>query len=151
MKEVDTVPIYERYGKVEYYKAKLPDTEWAWSYSANELQLKLMSILVGQEIEGIYVGLDGYLESMHNDKNVIDLTYMGGTVLLLFKKIVVEILIHVEGMIEYRCFSRWEIRLQKINDYPPDDMALSEKYYYNVSLHEIDYVFLGQQIGRAHV
>ena len=133
-------------GKVEYYLAILPENEWAYSYSAECLQKELRSLLIGQKLRAVYVDLDGYLQSMHNDVNVIDLSYMGGPALIGFEKTVLQLKIHVEGMIEYRYFPVWELNLRRKFDYPPDDMLMSEKYYFDIANHENTVLYAGKNV-----
>ena len=78
---------YTKYGRKEHFVIiRLPTYSWIYSYSAKSLQQELNNLLVGQRIQTIYVSLNSYLESMHNDINVIDCTYMGGMILVIFEK-----------------------------------------------------------------
>lgn len=137
---------YLSYGKLKFTIAAFPDTEWTYSYSAKELQEELNMLFSGQKVNAVYVGLDGYLESLHWGKDYIDLSYMGGTSLVVFDKVVLQVAIHVEGMIEYRHFPIWEMRLREVFDYPPDDMLMSDKYFYNAADHEISHDYAGQEV-----
>ena len=142
---------YLQYGKQEYVIATLPDVEWKCCYSAKGLEEELNRTINGHHIKAIYVGLDGYLESMHSKTNFIDLSYMGGTSLILFEKVVLQLAIHTEGMIEYRFFPIWDLRLRKVFDYPPDDMGLSDKYFYNTINHDITYGYLDEKVRSISV
>lgn len=133
--------MYKYYGKQKYLTAVLPDAEWIYSYSAIQLQAELNKLFSGKKLKAIYVSLDGYLEAMHNKVNVIDLSYMGGTALVVFEKTVLQLAIHVEGMFEYRCFPVWEMKLRENYDYPPEDMVMSDRYFFNVADHEITYEY----------
>jgi hypothetical protein len=71
------MPIHE-FGKQEYVIAELPETPWAYSYSAKGLEEELNRLLTSQRIQAIFVSLDGYLEALRYVQNCIDLSYMGG-------------------------------------------------------------------------
>ena len=94
--------VYADDGKLKYLIVDFPDTEWKYSYSAKDFQKKLNVLFAGQTLKSIYVGLDGYLESMHSKTDFIDLSYMGGTSLVVFEKAVFQLIIDVEGMIKYK-------------------------------------------------
>ena len=123
-----------------------PDVKWEYCYSAKRLQMKLNSLLAGQRVMGIYVELFGYLESFHWGRDYIDLSYLGGTTFIVFDKTVLQLAIHVEGMIEYRVFPASELTIQEKFDYAPDDMVLSGKYFFNVANHDVTYEYEGTRV-----
>ena len=49
-----------------YYRIDLPDEKGAYSYSAQKLQRELNALLAGQRIQGLYVCLYGYQNSLHS-------------------------------------------------------------------------------------
>ena len=67
------------------------------------------------------------------------MSYMGGTALVVFEKTVLQLAIHVEGMIEYRHFPIWEMRLRRVFDYAPDDMVMADRYFFNAIDHDVSY------------
>jgi len=143
--------MYSYYEKLKYYTAVLPDTEWTYSYSAEELQTELRERFAGTKLRGIYVSLDGYLEALHSSVNTIDLSYMGGTAIIIFDKTVLQLEIYAEGMIEYRCFPAWEMKLREVYDYPPEDMICSEKYYFNAADHEVEFEYTNSLVENISV
>ena len=142
---------YLNYGKQKYSIATFPSVEWKYSYSAKELEKELSNVLVGQRIKAIYVDLDGYRESLQSKTDFIDLSYMGGTALAVFEKTVLQLMIRVEGMIEYRLFPIWEMRLRRVLDYPPDDMVMADKYFFNAREHDISFDYTDKQVDRITV
>jgi hypothetical protein len=147
MREDAVDPIFSQNEKLKYSIVDLPDTPWKYSYSAKALQAELNALFAKQTLRSIYVGLDGYLESMHSETNFIDLSYMGGTSLVVFEKVVFQLDIAVEGMIEYRCFPIWEMKYHEVFDYPPNDMVLSDKYFFNAANHEITCDYANKSIN----
>lgn len=144
-------PVFSINEKLKYSIIDLPDTLWKYSYSAKALQEELNALFARQTLKSVYVGLDGYLESMHSKTNSIDLTYMGGSSLAVFEKAVLQLIIHVEGMIEYRYFPIWEMKHHEVFDYPPDDMALSDKYFFDAANHEITYEYANKRVNHIAV
>ena len=142
---------YLHFEKQDYVIATLPDTEWNCSYSAIGLEEELNLAITGQRVKAIYVDLDGYLESVHSKTNLIDLSCMGGTSLIVFEKSVLQLAIHTEGMIEYRIFPIWDIRLRKAFDYPPEDMLLTDKYFYNAIKHDLTYDYSEKKVRSISV
>ena len=142
---------YFGYGKHKYSIISLPDKEWTYSYSATKFQSELCTLFTGKKLTEIYLELGGYLDSGHNDINLIDLTYMGGSALVLFEKSVLHLNIHVEGMIEYRHFPIWEMNIQNVYDYPPDDLFRSNNYFINVTQHELTFDYFGANVNNITV
>ena len=138
------MPIHE-FGKQEYVIAELPETPWAYSYSAKGLEEELNRLLTSQRIQAIFVSLDGYLEALHYVQNCIDLSYMGGPALIVMENMVLELAIHAEGMIEYRLFPSRDLTIRRVYDYPPDDM-LTGDYFYDISKHDITFDYIGRRI-----
>lgn len=137
--------------KEKYFIASLPDGELAYSYSAKQLQAELNELFAGQKLKAIYVGLEGYLETLRNRVNVIDLTYMGGITLIVFDTVVLEFVIHVEGMIAYRCFPAQELKPQEKYDYPPEDLLMSDRYFFDIAGHELAYEYKDKVVKRITV
>lgn len=145
------MPIYLSYGKQKYTIADLPDVEWAYSYSAKEFEKELNDLFAGQTLKAIYVDLDGYLEALSSCKDCIDMSYMGGTALVVFEKTVLQLAIHVEGMIEYRHFPIWEMRLRRVFDYAPDDMVMADRYFFNAIDHDVSYDYTDKETKNISV
>jgi hypothetical protein len=135
-----------KYDKQRYAIVTLPDVEWTYSYSAKEYEKDLNKMLKGQNIKAIYVYLYGYLEAFSNHRNYIDMSYLGGTVLVVCDKTVLQLAIHVEGMIEYRSFPIWEMRLREVYDYVPAEMAMAHRCFFNAKDHDISFDYTDKEI-----
>jgi hypothetical protein len=58
---------------------------------------------------------------------------MGGTVLMVFSdNIALELDIRAEGMIAHRFHNVSDLTFQTTKDFPPSDMVLSEKYFFDI-------------------
>ena len=139
------IPAYFRFGKRCYSVMQLPDVEWRFSYSATELEKELNRVFSGQVLKEIYVSLEGYLESLGSTTDYIDMSCLGGTSLLVFDSTVLQLAIHAEGMIEYRRFPTYQMSSQLVFDYPPEDMAVTGKYFFNVLGHAVSVDYTGKK------
>lgn len=136
--------------KYKFVTAALPETEWIFSYSAVQLQEELNKRLAGQKIKKIYVDLEGYLESVYIDPNGIDLT-MGGDSLIILERDALQLIVHVEGMIEYRWIPTGEIQMQTHYDYPPMTLGKPEKYLFDLSNYEFKFNCCGSTVHHVSV
>ena len=123
--------------RVEFYKIKInSDEKLKWVYSAEEFEKLLIEEIQGQKLIKVFVSLFGYLDSSKFGEMKWDFSYLGGTLLVVFNKSVLELLIHGEGMIQYRIFPAYELEYL-INgriDYPPSDIGIKgDPYYYDIS------------------
>ena len=141
----------DNYCKVEYYIISCPDEECEYSYSAKKLQEDLNSIVKNQKLQGVFIPLDRYPESMYDSVNVIDMSLFGARSLLIFENNVIELLIRAEGMIEYRSFSKCNLEMKKINDYLPENFDLSDDYIYDISNFDITYQYTNQTVKNVIV
>ena len=119
--------------KVHYNTIDTIEGAYEWSCSKNDLEDILQAELSGQILRKVYVNLNGYLEGCSRDANYYDFSYMGGEVLMLFDRCALELLIHVQGMIQYRIVDLQHIRLHPHYGTPPEDMVLSEIYFHDLS------------------
>ena len=125
--------------KVEFYTIKidsLKDLEWV--YSAMDFERVLLEELKAQKLNRLFVslyGYFGYLDSSKRSDICWDFSYMGGTLLVILDRSVLELVIHAEGMMEYRIFPIHELKYL-VNgriDYPPSDTGLKgDSYYYDL-------------------
>ena len=132
--------------KVEYYTIKIDSQqEMSWVYSAADLQKQLSAAFQGQSLKKLFVSLYGYLDYSKRRDDYLDFSYMGGTLLLVFDHSVLELVIHVEGMMEYRIMPAWEVKIPKQGtvDWPPEDMWIRSTscYYYNLGQEVAPYCF----------
>ena len=124
---------YHSFGKVLYTTITSNDPPYVWNYSCDELESKLNTTLTSKTLEKVFVGLDGYLEGSKRKENYYDFSYMGGTVLMVFSEnIALELDIRAEGMIAHRFHKVSDLTFHTTKDYPPNDMVLSEKYFFDL-------------------
>ncbi len=124
---------YHSFGKVCYTTITSSNPDYTWNYYCEDLEKTLNKILVGKKVKKIFVGLDGYLEGAKREENYYDFSYMGGTVLILFNdNIALELDIRAEGMIAHRLHNISDLAFHTTKDYPPSDMVLSEKYFFDI-------------------
>ena len=134
---------------IRYYRIELPDSEKVYSYSAEKLQQKLNDLLMGQRIQGLYVCLFGYHNSLHSRTNIIDMSYLGGGgVLLVFEKTTLELTIQAVGMIQYRYFPSSLVQIFELTDYVPDNLW---DYYFSLADHDITFDFKNALVNSVSV
>ncbi len=136
---------FNPYKKINFCEINVPDEKFMWSYSRQELLKMLNEKCKGLVLKKIYVNLLSFLESLRYDRYYCDLSYLGGTVILVFNKLVVQMEIHGIGMIEYRIINPWEIKIKKIYDLPPTEGLYGDKFFYDLSLC-LDSSFIDQKI-----
>lgn len=122
--------------QVEFYTIKIDSSkELEWVYSAIDFEKVLREELKEQKLNRLFVSLYGYLDSSKRSDLCWDFSYMGGSLLAIFDRSVLELAIHAEGMIEYRIFTIYELKYL-VNgriDYPPSDTGLKgDSYYYEL-------------------
>ena len=122
--------------KLEYYTIILDSQEeMSWVYSASDFQKVLNDAFRGQILTKVFVDLAGYLDLVRREEDFFDFSYMGGKLILVFEKQLLELVIHVEGMMEYRIIPIYDARIPKCGkvDYPPSDMRMTwNNDYYNL-------------------
>lgn len=121
------------FGKVVYTTITSNSPNYTWNYSREELEQVLTNHLIGKRLKKVYVGLDGYLEGAKREENYYDFSYMGGTVLMVFSEnVALELDVRAEGMIAHRFHKVSDLTFRTTKDYPPNDMVLSEAYYFDI-------------------
>lgn len=136
--------VYRVREKVEFYTIKIESQkELSWVYSATEFRDALHKEFNGQKLNRLFVSLYGYLASSKRSDNLLDFSYRGGTLLAVFERSVLELVIHVEGMIQYRILPLHEVKIPKYGrtDYPPSDTGFNGDDYYDLS-NEFDVTFV---------
>ena len=124
---------YYSFGRVVYTTITSTNPPYAWNYSCDELRNILHTALTGKTLKKIFVSLDGYLEGAKREENYYDFSFMGGTVLMVFSdEIALELDIRAEGMIAHRFHKVSDLTFHTTKDYPPNDMVLSEKYFFDL-------------------
>ena len=122
--------------KVEFYTIKIDSSKkLEWVYSAINFEKVLLEEFKEQKLNRLFVSLYGYLDSSKRSDVCWDFSYMGGSLLAIFDQSVLELVIHTEGMIEYRIFPIYELKYL-VNgriDYPPLDTGLKgDSHYYDL-------------------
>ncbi len=119
--------------ELSYSSIFTPDHEPVFSYSYKELQHLLNGFCKDMILKKVYADLWGYVDSFGHKDNFYDFSYMGGPVLLLFDKIVLELRVEGEGMVQYRTMRPWEIRIRKTFGLVPlESGTLRQNYYYDL-------------------
>lgn len=124
--------VYSEFGKQPYTVFTLPDAEWTYSYSANKLENELAKHFKRQKLRSIYISLSGYLDSMYSTTDYIDLSCIGGTTLIIFDKLVLQLAIHAEGMFEHRIFPVRDMKMEAVYDYPTENALVAGNGYFNL-------------------
>ena len=137
--------------KIEYLTIRLPDTERNWCYSAEMLKAELNSLLVGQRIQAVCVSLEGCVYALYHAPDIIDLSYLGGSSLLLFEKTALELSFYAVGMLEYRLFPVWEAKLRRVYGYVPRESLPSDDLFIDASKCDITNDFAGKRISGAGI
>ena len=140
--------------KVEYYTIKIASQEkMSWVYSAFDFQNILNDELQGHMLKKVFVSLYGYLDSAKRKKDRFDFSYMGGTLILVFEDRIFELVIHTEGMIEYRIMPSYETQIPTSGsiDYPPSNTGIKgDNNYYDLGK-EFDLNCFGQIVKEIKV
>ena len=75
------------------------------------------------------------MESFHHSDNYYDFSYLGGSVLLIFDNVAVELCVHGTGMVQCRTMNLWDVKIRTTKDFPPSDMGLiGDRYFYDLSM-----------------
>ena len=121
---------------MEFYTIKIDSSKrLEWVYSAIDFEKVLLEEFKAQKLNRLFVSLYGYLESLQRSDICWDFSYRGGSLLAIFDRSVLELVIHTEGMIKYRIFPVYELKYP-VNgriDYPPSDTgSKGDSYYYDL-------------------
>ena len=95
-----------------YYTVHVQNSEWRWCYSAKALQKLLTRAFWGQKLLRMMVDSCGYAEAIPFDGDRLNLTYMGGNLLLIFERTALELEILGEGLVRYRIMPRRCLRIR---------------------------------------
>lgn len=122
--------ILKKRGKMEkewkYYKIEYPTYRDNYVYSATEMEKELIKEITGKTLRKVYMETLGYKE-LYGDaewrkinENTIYCAYIGGMIILVFDDVVLTLLIRAEGIMEYKLFKPWEIKVREIKSLPTD-------------------------------
>ena len=123
--------------RVEFYNIKIDaEKEMAWVYSAMAFQELLNREFRGQSLKKLFVPLWGYVRCQKRSENYFDFSYISGPLLLVFNNSVLELMIHTDGMVEYRFIPLEKVQIPEYSrkDFPPsntDDVGSS--YYFDLT------------------
>ena len=96
----------------------VPDNR-QWCYSAKALQEELNQLLKGLTIQKVYISLDSYRSGSGDGQTYVNLSFAGGCSLLVFEKVAVAFVLHVDGMVEYSVFAPDRLRIEEISGFAP--------------------------------
>lgn len=143
------------YEKTEYTVFEIPEeiegSEWKWCYSAKALQQELQCRFNGRTLLGVYVELDGYLESEHHNTDYIDLSFEGGGCIVVFDNAVLELGLHVSGQFIYRIVPVDVVKMRSVNGYPPYDCIEMADCYLDIQNHDITVKISGRTVTDMRV
>lgn len=140
----NSVPMYFGWGKRKYTIIDVQGQEWIPCYSAKQLERELQTQLCGQKLCAVLADLNGYLEARRRDKDIIDLSFIGGPTVFVFERTVFQVCVEVSGILRYRCFPVWEMVVKQAYGYPPEDMVFSERYYIDIGENDLSVRFRNQ-------
>lgn len=140
-----------RFCKVQYTEIIQPDAEWQWCYSAKELQKLLREGFVGKKLNGLFVDLEGYLESHHHSTDYIDLSCEGGGCNLIIGDELLVLGLHAEGQFNYCILPMSAVTLHSTKDFPPNDFTRIGNCFFDVNDHDITTKIAGQIIRSIEV
>lgn len=140
-----------RFCKVQYTEFIQPDAEWQWCYSAKELQKLLRASFAGKKLNGLFVELEGYLESGNHSTDYIDLSCEGGGCKLIIGDELLELGLHAEGQFNYHISPLNTVTFHSTKDFPPSDFAKLGDCYFDVNDHDITTKIVGQIIRNIEV
>ena len=119
--------------KVEFFTIKIDSSKkMEWVYSAKDFEKVLLGEFKEQKLNRLFVSLYGYLDSSKRSDIYWDFSYRGGSLLAIFDRSVLELVIHTEGMIQCRILPIHELQYL-VNgriDYPPSDTWLEGNFHY---------------------
>lgn len=139
------------FGRMEYSTIKIDETEPLWCYSAKELQCVLNDLCRDHTLKTVYVDLRGYVESLRNDENFIDLSHLGGPIVLLFDTLAIELFIHADGMVQYRVCQLHNIKISSANDYIPENIGFIGGNHYRDLKDQFELRFEEQRVESVSV
>lgn len=135
-----------------YYEINKPEDGWQWCYSAQELENILNNTLIGQKVLSVFVNLAGYLATLNpHPKDAIDLTYLGGQIIVLFEKDALVLNIYSKGVVKYELIPEWLIKKRRICDKFRSSMITSENYYFDLKNHQFSCEFTGLKVTKIEV
>jgi hypothetical protein len=94
-------------GKIQLYRFSTPSKEFEWCYSAKTFRKFLNQLCAGSVIQKIYVGATNYAEPLRVDQNYVNY-YIGSELLIQFDSFLLDLLIHAEGLFQWRVFKNGE-------------------------------------------
>ena len=125
---------WKEHGTVKYYEIHLPEHKLETAYSAEELCADLSCLLTGKTLKKIFVDLYGFIDCSQRTENSLDFSYMGGSSLLVFDNLALELCIHAEGMIQYHIFHGLNpSEFVKKTRFAPEDTYSSSSYFFDIA------------------
>lgn len=97
-------------GKLDLYTFNLIKKEFEWCYSAKNLEADLNNLCLSKEIRAIYVSAMNYREPLTVRKNFVNY-YVGSEIIIEFDDIILDLLIHAQGLYQWRYFEKKDIEI----------------------------------------
>ena len=101
---------WDSLGKAELYTFDLPEKNFEWCYSAKSFETRLNEIIHSKEIRAIYVSATNYQSPLRVKENFVNY-YVGSEILIEFDDVLVDLLIHAQGLYQWRCFCNEQAKI----------------------------------------
>ena len=108
-KQYDAIE-WESLGKSELYTFDLPEEEFEWCYSAKDFESAFGDIVRNKEIRAIYVSATNYQGPLRVKENFVNY-YVGSEIIIEFDDVLIDLLIHAQGLYQWRCFDDKRVRI----------------------------------------
>ncbi|MBO4953934.1 MAG: hypothetical protein J6D04_02150 [Clostridia bacterium] len=123
---------WDSFGKAPLYTFSFPEKPFSWCYSAQELCENLKSFCSGKCIRGLYVSAQNYSDPVQTHENWVDY-YLGSEVIVQLDDVLLDLMIHAEGLVEWRSFATSEYTLngptvKQVNDWDEEFCKLGNAW-----------------------
>lgn len=141
---------------IRCFNISFPDVRSSWCYSAKQLQNELASLLLGQKLLHIFVPAYEYIESMQEygcyKNRILNFSFIGGGVTLVFENTVLDLGVHAEGMLQYRVFKTTDLKYEE-TVCSEEELKCSyyDSYYFSVTDSPIAFRFENKQLVKIRV
>lgn len=99
---------WDSLGKAELYTFELPEREFEWCYSARAFGAAFGDIVRNKMIRALYVSATNYQSPLRIRENFVNY-YVGSEVVIEFDDALVDLLIHAQGLYQWRFFDKNEV------------------------------------------
>lgn len=99
---------WDSLGKSELYTFDLTEKEFEWCYSAKDFEIAFGDITRNKEIRAVYVSATNYQGPLRVKKNFVNY-YVGSEILIESDEVLVDLLIHAQGLYQWRYFDKKDV------------------------------------------